>query len=364
MKKLFILSVILFCCGPLFAQVTFQFMPDISGRSVDGLFNCRMTNPSNQRLNVSLSITVTERKGGTVCMIKTPAFSLYPGTTIIPANVARGSSVQFSSGKLGRMTSTSKLFPEGDYDYCYSLNFINSDNMPDEECFSYTLEPFADMNLIDPNNQDSICDKRPTLNWQPLIPAIDGTYYQVVLAEIKTGQNATEALNYNLPVINQPRIISPVLPYPPSAPELEKGKNYAWQVTAYKDQTILNRSEIWQFLVKCPDTTKTALLPSVFRDIEDLALGNFYIARGYIKFSLVNSYTSQPLRYTVYALKNPDKAIKGLPKIQLKNGTNNIVIDLKNNRRFMSGAYYVLEVTLPNGLKKSLRFQYEDLNEE
>jgi hypothetical protein len=238
------------------AQVVVQFVPEINGRNIDGLFGCRMTNPSANQLGVILTITVRERKAGTVCSIKTNQFNVLPGTNPIPANAARTASIRLGNNKLGQMLSINRFFPEGDYEYCYTLQYVRSDNLPDDQCFSYLLTPFSDLNLTDPYNRTKICEKRPMLSWQPLVPSVLGAYYQLVLTEIKTGQNATEAINYNLPIINQQKIVSPVLMYPPTAPELKQHTRYAWQVSAYKDQAVLNRSEIWEFTVLCEDTVK------------------------------------------------------------------------------------------------------------
>jgi hypothetical protein len=356
--------LLLFLCFylPGLAQITVQFIPETYGRNVNGLFACRLTN-LNQKQVVSMVITVNERKGGIVCQVNVPEFTLLPGTNPIPVTAAHSAGIKFGSGRLGQITGRSGSFPEGDYEYCYEISFQHSDNPPMEQCFSYTLAPFAELNLIDPYNQDKICDKRPVLTWQPLIPAILGSRYQLVLTEIKDGQSPTEALNYNLPIINQSNLSSPVLPYPPIARELQNKKKYAWQVTAYKDQTILNRSDIWEFTIDCQDSVKKVIDDGGYRNIEDLLKGNFYIAKGYIKFALVNPYEAQKLKYEITSINNINKKIKGLPKIDLVNGLNKIIIDLYENGTLSAGQYYIMKVKLPNGSTKSLRFLYQNADE-
>jgi hypothetical protein len=163
-----------------------------------------------------------------------------------------------------------------------------------------------------------------------------------------------------LPVINQSNIVSPILPYPSIAPQLVKGKKYAWQVTAYKDQTVLNRSEIWEFTVDCQDSVKK-VADDGYRDIEDLSRGNYYIAAGFLKFALVNPYQAQDLKYAITSLNNPDKKIKRLPKLKLKTGNNQVQIDLTATNSFTDEKYYILKVQLPNGTTKSLRFLYMEV---
>ncbi|WP_224746427.1 DUF928 domain-containing protein [Mucilaginibacter glaciei] len=358
MKRTHSLIIFLLLASITRGQIIVQFIPEINGRSLDGLFGCRTLNPSAAQVAVQLTVTVKERQAGTVCMIKTSQFNIGPGTGIIPVTAVRGASVQFGNNRLGQLLSINHLFPEGDYDYCYSLQYVRSDNLPDEQCFSYLLTPFADLSLIDPYNLAKICDKRPLLTWQPLIPGVLGSFYRLVLTEIKPGQSATEAINYNLPLINQQSIMAPVLPYPPSAPELKLDTKYAWQVSAYKEQTVLNRSEIWSFTVECKDSVKNVVQKS-FREIEDLLLGNYYIAEGEIRFAITNSYKPQQLRYEIEALDRPDKRIKGLPLLKLVTGANNIVLDLENGN-FKVNKYYIMRLRMPNGSIKELRFFYTE----
>lgn len=343
----------------VFGQVTIQFVPEVYGRNINGLFNCKILSV-NQRFAASLTVTVNERKGGTVCVLRSSEFNIVPGNNLVPVSAARSAAIQFANNKLGQVTSQSRTFPAGDYDYCFELKIRNSDIAPFEQCFSYNLAPFTELSLIDPFNKDSVCNKRPVFSWQPLIPAIAGSYYQLVLTEIKTGQNATEALNYNLSIVNQRSIVAPLLPYPAIAKELVAGKKYAWQVTAYKEQTILNRSEIWEFTVNCRDSVKKETeVDGGYRDIEDLTHGNYYVAYGKVKFIVVNSYDPQALSYELYPVIGGDRKLKHLPKIKLDYGKNKVVIDLEQVSGLVLHQYYILNVLLPDGERKSVRFLYE-----
>ena len=366
--KLLLKTMILICCllmllgNETFCQVSFQFFPEIYGRNVDGLFNCRIINGTGVR-TATLNIAVTERRNGTIVMIRTQPFRLLQGSNIIPVMAARNASVQYPNSTIAVIVNHDHSFPVGDYEYCFSLNF--NDNKNDaiaEQCFDYQLVPFAELNLVEPYNKDTVCDKRPMLTWQPLLPGVEGSSYQLVLSEVKSDQNAVEALNYNLPIINQSHIFSTVLPYPAIDMELEEGKTYAWQVTAYKNQTILNRSEIWVFKEHCKDAKKKEnILPDDgYRDINDLIKGNYYIANAYIKFALINPYREKPLKYQIVSLNNPSKKIKGLPKVTLIKGKNKVKIDLFNTDSFTDGDSYLLQLQLPDGTGKELRFTYRD----
>lgn len=357
----YILScLMLFLSVSVFGQVSFQFVPEISGRTVNGLFQCRIMNLNNQK-SASLTIAITEKRAGLVCTIKTPDFPISAGNNLLPVSAVKGASIRFADNSIGRFMRQSEYFPEGDYEYCFTLNSNSSENDLSEQCYDYFLTPLAPLSLLEPYDKAKSCDKRPLLTWQPSIPSIDGTYFQLVLAEIKANQNAVEAINYNLPIVNQSGIISPILVYPPSARELEESKKYAWQVTAYKNQTILNRSEIWEFTATCDDTLETpVIIDEGYRDIEDLLKGNFYIAKGEIRFAIVNPYSQHKLNYEISGLNSARKLIKGLPKLELKRGNNKIVIPLRRKNAFEDGKFYVMKITLPNGSNRNLRFTYKE----
>jgi len=201
----------------------------------------------------------------------------------------------------------------------------------------------------------------PVLSWQPSIPVIAGTMYELLMTEIKDRQSPVEALNYNLPIVKQKGIPNPILVYPASSKELTEGKKYAWQVTAYKDQTIINRSEVWEFTFSCKEEKEVVEDDNGYRDIDDLFRGNFYVAQGLVKFSVTNSYHEQPLKYTIICLSDPQQKIRRLPKVKLTKGRNKISIDLSNNFSFKDGYSYLLELKLQDGSSKKLRFLFKDV---
>jgi len=351
--------LILFFSAPAIAQIRFQFLPELNGRSLEGLLDCNIINTSGRR-NGFLQLTVSERKQGTVLVIRTKSFDLSPGMNAIPVVAARTASVQFFNNPIAVIINHRHNFPAGDYEYCFTMTYTGA-GAPSEDCFDYHLLPFTQMNLIEPYNLDTICNKTPLFTWQPLIPAIGGTTYQLVLCQVNSGQNATEALNYNLPIINQSDIHVPELIYPPVAPQLADGNTYAWQVTAYNDHTILNRSEIWQFVAHCTQLPPPPLLAEDgYRDIEDLTKGDYYLAVGAIRFALINPYQPGALKYQIESLNKPVKTITGLPVIQLANGKNKITINVADTNSFTDGNSYLLTLWLPDGSVKYLRFIYKD----
>lgn len=361
MRKLFIIIFCTCLCTISRSQIIVQFVPELQGRTTDGLLMAKFTNATAETKVVSVDIAVTEKKSGKVVMISTAPFNLMPGVNSIDRNAISAAVIRFSENNLARLLRQSGVFPEGEFEYCFQIyrqDKTGRGEMLGEQCFDYLVEPLTPLFLIEPYLKEKICEKRPSFTWQPSLPAIPGSQYRVTLAEMKSGQPANEALVYNLPLINQSNILSPMLIYPPAARELEEGKTYAWQVTVYKEGMILNRSEIWEFTIKCNDTPKVDKEDG-FRDIEDLAKGNYYIANGKIKFAVYNAYEETNLQYSIICLNKPDQAVKHLPKVKLKRGNNNIVIDLTENDTFTDGYHYIMTVRLPNNTERKLRFLYK-----
>lgn len=341
------------------AQYTFAFMPEVQGRSIDNIYKVRISNTGSM-ITTNLRIVVTEAKVGVVVTIDVPQFQLMSGTAIVPPAAFYHAAVNFGNNKMATIIRQSGYFPEGDYEYCFQLyeGAGHNGELLAEQCFNYELEPFTNMQLISPYDEDKICDKRPTFNWQPLIPAVNGLRYRLLLAEVRNKQQPVEALRMNLAIINQRDIPMPMLLYPSIANELVEGKQYAWQVTAYQNDLILAQSEIWSFTVDCEKDT-TTLPVEAFRNIDDLTRGNFYIARGQLLFALQNNYAKANLTYSVRCLTEPDRKIRKLPVVSLEKGYNQVSIDLTDNSSFKDGYYYIMDVKLPDGTSKQLRFIYK-----
>jgi hypothetical protein len=359
MKKT-LLFIFLLISVHAFSQVTIQFIPEIYGNSLSGLTSARIFN-TGPRQDVRLKITLTEAKAGKIAVLQTVPFTLIQGNNSIPSAAIRSAQLSISSNGTGIFVQRNQYFPQGLYEFEFELISTNvNTQVLANQIFNQEIVPPAPLSLLEPYNSDQICEKRPFLTWMPNIPQATGILYELLLVEIKEDQNKTEALNYNLPIINQKGIIATTLMYPPISKELFEGKKYAWQVSAYKDQTLINRSEVWEFKVSCTNEDTSIEIDLGYRDIEDLAKGNYYVAQGNIKFALVNPYMEQKLKYEITCITDSKIRVRNLPKIILKRGLNKIKIDLSHNLTFRDGYSYILKTFFDNGSSKSLRFTYKE----
>jgi hypothetical protein len=358
MKKIFSILLIV-SCFTANAQYSFQFLPELHGRSMDGLFQVKIINSTTSTALAKLTITVNAKGNGNVVKIVSGAITINPGLNNLGPSIASNAYIQFSQSELSRIVRQSNLFPEAEYAYCFRLEDQKSANLFGEECFDYILEPFSPLSLVEPFNMQEMCEKKPGFVWQPIFPSILGLQYQLTLAEVKEKQSPTEALFYNVPIINLRNLFSSFLPYPSIAKNLDSAKKYVWQVTAYKGDMVISRSEIWTFKIVC--TTDVITNPNNgYRNIEDLVMGNFYVANERILFSMDNPYTEKNLEYSIVCLTDPEMKIKKLSTIKLDRGKNNIMIPLENKRIFKEGYSYIMKVKLPNGTERTLRFIYKE----
>jgi len=172
-------------------------------------------------------------------------------------------------------------------------------------------------------------------------------------------QDIVEAINYNVPLINRGNLFSNQLQFPFNAPQLKEGKRYAWQVTVYNEKTILKKSEIWTYTVKCEEKKEQSSGES-FRELKETEDGNFYVANKILRFSFNNPYSGGILTYAISSLSDPGSTIKSLPTLKMQAGLNKYEIDLSDNRSFKNGKEYLLKVTLTNNRELRLRFIYKD----
>jgi hypothetical protein len=359
MRTIITFMLIAICCSTR-AQLAILFNPEINGRTTDGMLTLTITNALSQQFEALMTLEVTENATGRVLSVQTQPFHINQGTTQLPRQVLTSAALSFSDNKISRILRQGGQLPFGDYEYCYTItdNTNHSGDVIAEQCFNANVQPFSPLLLISPAEKEELCEKRPLLNWQPLLPAMPGMLYQLSLVELKANQQPVEALQYNIPLINKFGISAPLLVYPASAKALEEGKSYAWQVSAYNGDIILEKSEIWDFTIKCRDSV-VVKEPVAFRNIEDLLKGNYYISDGTISFAIENPYESAELNYSIITLKGNSEEIKNLPKILFRRGDNNITIDVSDNKKMVPGDSYYLVVKLPNGIEHKLRFLYQ-----
>lgn len=345
------------------AQVSINFNAVVYGQSLDGLSFVQLFNSSNEDVKIKVTIKVREAVAGNVLTAIITSAPLHKGANTLDRGAFSAGRFSFGNNYYGLTLSQTGKFPEGEYEYCFEVEITDSKRtwaIPFfENCFSFQLQPLTPLLLINPVDGDEDCNTRPDFLWQLPMPLPPGSRCRLVLSEIKDKQDIVEAINYNVPVINQGNVFTNQLLFPVGAPELKEGKHYAWQVTVYTGKTILKKSEIWTYTIKCEEK-KEPLNKESYRELKETEDGNFYVANKVLRFSFNNQYSDGILAYSISSLSDPGINIKGLPQLKLQAGLNKYDLDLSENNSFKNGQEYILKVRLVNNRELHLRFLYKD----
>ncbi|HET9056043.1 MAG TPA: hypothetical protein VFN30_04260 [Chitinophagaceae bacterium] len=363
MKKSITTGLLFFCAFVgLNAQLNFYFLPEIYGRSVDGLGSFQVQYSGADKLIGRISISVKENRSNTmVVVVTTPEVSFTTGITNFPKAVFNNSTFNFFPNGFGDIANQTRNIPPGEYTYCFRFVPIDKALFDEyENCFDAVIEPLVPLTLLNPAHQDTICIKRPILSWQPPLPLSPGTRFRLLLTEKKDEQAIQSLLTEN-PTLFLDNISTTTIAYPSINPELKEGKTYCWQVIAYEKGIIISRSEIWEFTVMCQESPKPDIQDS-YRELKLLLNGNYYIANRYIKFAFKNDYNINKLRYSISDIEKGGEEIKHIPEIRLQHGLNKITIDLAD-LYLKPGKHYMLKVYPFNEPPVEVRFIYREDDE-
>jgi hypothetical protein len=360
-KQAFYFLLALFYSTLATGQLNFTFLPELYGRSVDGLGRVQFNNMTGRVMEGHLFIGVNETSSGNqVLLIKTPLITIPSGSSNLQKSLYNNSSFQFSGNAYGAIASQTRNFAPGEYTFCFRfvpLNKLLFDEY--ENCFDGVIQPMVPLSLLLPEHKDSICNKRPLLNWQPPIPFSSFMRFRLVLTE-KTTKESSESLLKNRPLLLLDNISGISVNYPAVNPDLKEGQTYCWQVIAYERGLLVSRSEIWEFTVKCKEELKPGINDS-YRELKLLVNGNYYIANRSIRFSYRNEYNIKKLRYEIFDIGHGGKPVKGLPDIKLNQGVNKIEINLLD-MGLKDGNSYLLKVFPFDEPPVEIRFVYKDVD--
>lgn len=343
------------------AQVQTIFQPAVNGRTTDGITLFQVNNQTGSDFRSSLKIIITEEKIGRICEISVAPIQVKRGINMFNRSLLGGAQMKFASNNFGNIVRQTGRLPEGEYEYCYELTPLEEKaGVLDfyENCFHLNLQPLSPLMLVDPVDEEKICNVKPSFIWQPPMPVDVNARYRIVVVELKEKQTPAEALSFNLPIINAGELAMPRINYPQNIPALVKGKKYAWQVLYSVQNMLVTRSEIWTFKIDCEEE-KTFEPGDSYRELQTMISGDFYVAKRVLRFAVNNPYAAGELDYTIVQLKE-GKPIQNLPRLKLLAGQNKYDLDLTEFRAFVHDENYQLTVRLPNGQNLYLRFIYQE----
>ncbi len=292
-----------------------QTRPDMATLSV--------INPTGEHLTGYLEVRLTGGKNGEIGRSESNPISFPPGVTLINSgDLINWSELEYI-GEAGHVIEKTGRFPEDNYTICVYL--IRSENpvVIAETCENFVISYFGLINLISPINESEVNIQFPLFQWilSGAEKFLGRIHYQLVICQIEEGQTPQEALESNIPLVNE-RLLTNQYLYKPSDPPLEDNESYAWRVRPIliSDENILRSGEMFDwsdfstFLFK-RKTSETLLLPGLTLTTETPELGkpNLIVTKVDLgELSLDTEYARIPIEVNV---KNTGLGTAGIYKV-------------------------------------------------
>jgi hypothetical protein len=356
-KKYLVLFFATFHVLVCFGQITIQHQPRIPNYSLDRVLNFTYTNLLGNKIDGQLSFRLTYSENSELVARGAKQYSFIGGAGRLSYQDFLSSDFFIGNGTVGIILKNRNILSAGQYNIC--IDFVPIDkNFPEVKiCDVIVVHPLTQINLVSPMDEDSICNKKPMLNWTPLLSTSGNVSYRVSLVEKRQKSNVSSLVD-NIPIFSLDKISTNFINFPAGVPELAEGKSYVWQVSALDNGIPVSTTEIWSFTVSCLVDNRPIPIES-YRELRSLNNSNFYIANKYLKFSFLNDYNVGSLKFALYDGTNLEMIKIKKPEIKIISGQNLVDLDLKPFH-LKSGHLYVIRFFPFNDQPVELRFTYHE----
>lgn len=352
----FILLLVFFLYLPvqLISQVSVELTsPSFTNYESIATFSIR--NTSTDAVTANVKITLSEEMGGNVFTIIFSDVLLKSGL-ISSQFFSEKARTNFYNTTVSNYLKSNDKLADGNYRICYSILPVKSGLLPFEYCTLFSVNNTGPLVLVSPINGEHICSERPIFQWQNPMPLPMDAKVKLTMVEIGAGQNETEAMVRNMPLVNVMETSSSFLEIPSYVKELKENISYAWQVTIYNKSGIIKKSEIWVFKKSC-ETKKETPNTEAFRFLKAEFDGNYYEVKEKIRFAFTNAYSVEKLAYIIVDIET-GKPIKFFPDVKVHGGMNHIEIDGDDCQGLKKSKYYLLKAFNINSTVLQMRFKY------
>lgn len=359
MKKHLIFGMLIFAMASTAqAQVSIQSTIAVSGMvHKSQLWNVVLINSSSSQYECRLNLVLRDRQSGMEIFSATSnQFLLYPGTKSLSINQLEPIQYNYSSGASQVMLRS--MIPVGIYTACFTLSANSLETYLAEECFQFETEAATPPLLIYPTDSTTL-DVSPTqFNWTPPTPTemFNFLQYDFIVTEILPGQTPAEAIQSNIPFINESNQISNSFSYSSLQRKLESDKWYAWQVLAKDERSYASKSEVWVFKIKPPDILSNIVeqSPYIKMKMENYETG--IAPNSMLKIAYRNETSDSIATVKIYEQIAGQKEVANF-SIKLSPGENLIVQNLKKLFRIEEGKMY--KAILVNSRKEEWQIRFQ-----
>lgn len=322
----------------------------------EGLTYINVNNNENNPLEIILEARILNSANEPVLVVLTFPFLISSGLNVLQSISVPINSIKFSNSGQGEFVKVRRQLPSGKFRFCATVKVLNSEG-GDEVCEDIDSDISEFLALVSPFDKDTIQTEIPVLIWTHSVPfniLSPGDYYKISVTKLEQAYST----GLNSPIFVKDHLFSHQVQYPPDAPMLEPGGRYAWEVQKISGNTIIDRTEVWEFNIAPDKQIKDQRYLVLKQEID----GHYHLAiNNKIYFRFDNSYQEK----IIHAVILNDKRERIIPKLKtaasaiheitiVSSGLNRFMIDL-NELEIKSGIY-TLEITNRKNEKKYLEF--------
>jgi hypothetical protein len=353
-----------------FTQVIINLQLPQTGLNIKSqLWNMTLTNTSTVSLSVKINMILTDvATGQQVLSGSSNILYLQQGTKIIQYNDVIPVNYTVLNNNYAIDASPNGFLPIGNFNVCYEISKKGGRSFETmaEDCAAIEVEPASPPYLNLPDDEAEIEERRPFFTWLPPAPLnlFNNLSYSLRLVEVFKNQNSAIAIQQNLPLILQQHISGLTFQYPFSNTILDTGKLYAWQISANNNNLVVAKTDVWTFKIKPPYNNVIDRRETPYFKLKEALSSAYFVCDGVLKFEYTNEVNDSIIQVKIYDVTKQNKKSIQLENdfIKIKYGQNLIDFDLRNNKNFISGHLYTVELINSKQENWNGKFEYKPID--
>jgi hypothetical protein len=328
------------------------------------LWNIILTNTEQSPLSVQVQASFSDLNTGQ------PVFTASAGPIIVGMGTKQLSATTVGQVQYNSLNANYRidpgptgLLPVGSFSVCYNF-LIDKYNKVVQECQPVTISPLGPLLLNQPANGSTLQEYHPLFSWLPPTPvqSLTSLKYDLKLVEVLANQSGADAIQDNIPLMVIRNLSVANYLHAPNAPQLVPEKQYAWQVIATSNLSEIAKSEIWLFSTRQESSASTLkeASPVFIKLTKGSSVGGFAVFKGNLRFDYFNETRDTTWNINVVditGLQHNGFSLS-LDSVRLNRGQNLVDYPAGEDRRFIHGHQYLLQVFNSASEVWQVRFEY------
>lgn len=339
-----------------FSQISIQPVLPVTGLiQTEGLWNAIVINNSSESIECRLEISLRDRLSGMEVLAGVSgSFNVSAGVKRI--DVSQIMPVQYNMISSEFSGGINDLIPIGNYVACYRLT--GGKNAAANECVALDVKPLSPPALISPADSAKLPIAPAQFVWLPPAPInlFKDLQYDLLITEISEGKDAQESLVQDPPFYSENNVSINNITYAGTNNSFEKGKWYAWQVTARDGEKYAGKSEAFVFTLTDNSIALMLISQSPYLKMRKELPEKGIAPNSILKISYINETGDSTMLLKITDLNKSNKTLAEWPFV-LKQGENLFQIDL--SKKINTKDSNLLEASFVNTRKEQWKVQFE-----